>query len=187
MACRGRKTRSAQLQEHGRRAAGGQKKEIIDLFSKYKVYSEKELASRFIILCEGYTKTVVIEGNLAALIAKTQILPAALRYQTQVAAAVNGGKAAGIDVATQFEELKSCSAKRFLRCSRASASSKRRCTIIPREMLTPMPRAPATRFCRQWPTCARRPTSWKPWSPTISGRCRRTGKCSSLSEDDRRV
>jgi glutamine synthetase len=83
-----------------------QKKEIVDLFSKYKVYSPKELASRFIILCEGYTKTVIIEGNLMSMMAKTQILPAAFRYQAQVAAAVNGGKTAGVDVSSQFEELK---------------------------------------------------------------------------------
>ncbi|HUB25930.1 MAG TPA: glutamine synthetase III [Tepidisphaeraceae bacterium] len=86
------------------------KKEIIDLFSKYKVYSEKELASRFVILSEVYTKTVIIEGNIAAFMAKTQILPAALRYQTQMAEAVNTGKAAGVDVTTQMEELKALSA-----------------------------------------------------------------------------
>jgi glutamine synthetase len=86
------------------------KKEIIDLFSKYKVYSPKELTSRFVILSEAYTKTVIIEANLTSLIAKTQILPAALRYQTQVATSVNAAKAAGIDVSAQFEELKLLSA-----------------------------------------------------------------------------
>jgi glutamine synthetase len=82
------------------------KKEIVDLFSKYKVYSEKELASRFVILSEVYTKTVIIEGNIASFMAKTQILPAALRYQTEMAEAVNTGKTAGVDVTTQLEELK---------------------------------------------------------------------------------
>jgi glutamine synthetase len=82
------------------------KKEIVDLFSKYKVYSEKELASRFVILSEVYTKTVIIEGNIASFMAKTQILPAALRYQTEMAEAVNTGKTAGVDVVTQLEELK---------------------------------------------------------------------------------
>jgi glutamine synthetase len=86
------------------------KKEIVELFGKYKVFSEKELASRFIILSEIYTKTVTIEGNLASFIAKSQILPAAIRYQTQVASSVNAAKAAGIDVSGQFEELKVLSA-----------------------------------------------------------------------------
>ena len=82
------------------------KKEIIDLFGKYKVYSEKELASRFVILSELYTKTVTIEASMALLIAKTQILPAALRYQGQVADAVNATKAAGVDVGAELDELK---------------------------------------------------------------------------------
>ncbi|MGA2230322.1 MAG: glutamine synthetase III [Tepidisphaeraceae bacterium] len=86
------------------------KKEVIEVLSKYKVYSEKELASRFIILSEGYTKTVTIEANLTSFMARTQILPAALRYQTQVADSVNAAKAAGVDVAAQFEELKVLSA-----------------------------------------------------------------------------
>jgi glutamine synthetase len=85
------------------------KKEIVELFGKYKVYSEKELASRFVILAEIYTKTVTIEANLTALIAKTQILPAAIRYQTEVAKSVNAAKTAGVDVSGQFEELKTLS------------------------------------------------------------------------------
>ena len=85
------------------------KKEIVELFSKYKVYSEKELASRFVILSELYTKTVTIEGNLTDFMAKTLILPAAFRYQGQVASSVNAAKTAGVDVAAQFEELKTLS------------------------------------------------------------------------------
>jgi glutamine synthetase len=86
------------------------KKEIVDLLSKYKVYSEKELASRFVILSESYVKTVNIEGNLTAFMAKTLILPAVLRYQGQVAGSVNASKAAGVDVSATFEELKILSA-----------------------------------------------------------------------------
>src|SRR5262249_11984093 len=37
--------------------------ETIALFSKYKVYSEKELRSRFNILSEAYVKAVQIEGK----------------------------------------------------------------------------------------------------------------------------
>jgi glutamine synthetase len=87
-----------------------QKKDVVDLLSKYKVYSEKELASRFVILSEMYTKTVTIEGNLTSNIAKTQILPAALRYQGQVASAVNATKTAGVDNAGQLDLLKALSA-----------------------------------------------------------------------------
>ncbi len=73
------------------------RKDTIELFTKYKVYSERELQSRFAILCENYVKTVNIEGQLTSMMARTMILPAALRYQGEVAAAVNATKAAGVD------------------------------------------------------------------------------------------
>ncbi|MFT3786619.1 MAG: glutamine synthetase III [Tepidisphaeraceae bacterium] len=84
-------------------------KETIDLFSKYKVYSEGELKSRFNILSEAYTKAVQIEGKTALFMAKTQILPAALRYLTEVAQGVAAAKAAGVEAAGA-ELLKSLNA-----------------------------------------------------------------------------
>jgi glutamine synthetase len=83
------------------------RKDSIDLFTKYKVYSERELQSRYAILSESYVKTVTIEGNLTAMMARTMILPAALRYQAQVAEAVNATKAAGVDNSAQVSLLKS--------------------------------------------------------------------------------
>ena len=70
-------------------------KETIELFDKYKVYTAGELKSRYNILSEAYTKAVVIEGKTALGMAKTQILPAALRYQREVAESIAAGKAAG--------------------------------------------------------------------------------------------
>jgi glutamine synthetase len=78
----------------------------VDLFSKYKVYSKRELESRFNILCENYIKTVSIEARCMSVMARTQVLPAALRYQGEVATAVNATKAAGVDNAAQVELLK---------------------------------------------------------------------------------
>jgi glutamine synthetase len=69
--------------------------ETIALFSKYKVYSEKELRSRFNILSEAYVKAVNIEGKTALNMAKTMILPAALRYQLEVGQSIAAAKAAG--------------------------------------------------------------------------------------------
>src|SRR5689334_9769454 len=60
------------------------RKDTIDLFTKYKVYTEKELHSRFNILAEAYAKTLNIEANTALVMAKTMILPAALKYQKEV-------------------------------------------------------------------------------------------------------
>jgi glutamine synthetase len=72
------------------------RKDTIELFTKYKVYSEVELKSRYNILCEAYVKTISIEGKTALNIAKTLILPAALKYQKDVADSVAAAKAAGV-------------------------------------------------------------------------------------------
>jgi glutamine synthetase len=77
----------------------------IELFTKYKVYSERELNSRFAILCEGYIKTVAIEGRCASMMARTMILPAALRYQAQVAQAIAALAGAGVQVPSRQKEL----------------------------------------------------------------------------------
>ena len=82
------------------------RKDSIELFTKYKVYSEGELKSRFNILCETYVKTVAIEAKLTKFMGQTQILPACLRYQAEVATAVNATKAAGVDNAAQLGLLK---------------------------------------------------------------------------------
>jgi glutamine synthetase len=82
------------------------RKDSVELFGKYKVLSERELQSRYFIFSEKYVKEVSIEANMMVMMAKTMILPAALRYQAEVAAAVNATKAAGVDPAAQLEHLK---------------------------------------------------------------------------------
>jgi len=71
------------------------KKETVDLLTKYKVYTEKELQSRYVILAENYTKTIDIEGQTALNIARTMILPAAMRYQRELGESIAAAKAAG--------------------------------------------------------------------------------------------
>ncbi len=82
------------------------RKDTLDLFAKYKVYTPKELESRFNILSEAYVKTLNIEANTALMMAKSQILPAAVRYQTELAQNVMALKGAGVsgntDVLTQL-------------------------------------------------------------------------------------
>jgi glutamine synthetase len=82
------------------------RKDSIDLFTKYRVYSEGELKSRFNILAENYVKTVAIEAKLTRFMGQTQILPACIRYQGEVATAVNATKAAGVDNSSQANLLK---------------------------------------------------------------------------------
>ncbi len=83
------------------------RKDSVELFTKYKVYSERELQSRLAILAENYVKTVAVEAKLTAFMAKTMILPAALRYQTEVATAVSTTKAAGVENTAQADLLRS--------------------------------------------------------------------------------
>jgi glutamine synthetase len=52
----------------------------IEVFGKYKVLSERELSSRFEVWIEQYVIRANIEAETAESIAKTMILPAALRY-----------------------------------------------------------------------------------------------------------
>lgn len=82
------------------------RKDTVELFTKYKVYTEGELKARYNILCETYVKTVAIEAKLTRFMGQTQILPACLRYQGEVAATVAAVKAAGVENAPQLTLLK---------------------------------------------------------------------------------
>jgi glutamine synthetase len=73
-----------------------QQPDVIALFDKYKVLSPRELHGRYEIYLEQYCKVVNVEANLTAKIAKTSILPAALKYQTELAGNVAVVKAAGL-------------------------------------------------------------------------------------------
>ena len=69
----------------------------VALFSKYKVYNDRELHSRYNILSENYAKTITIEATMTLTMGRTMILPAALRYLTEVAATAKGLKDVGIE------------------------------------------------------------------------------------------
>ncbi|HVS71190.1 MAG TPA: glutamine synthetase III [Phycisphaerae bacterium] len=79
-------------------------KESVDLLGKYKVLNEREVHSRYEIFLEGYKKTINIEAQLTASIAKTMILPAAIRYQGEIAHSLAAAKAAGINVGNLGEQ-----------------------------------------------------------------------------------
>jgi glutamine synthetase len=52
----------------------------IDVFGRYDVLSERELHSRYEVAVEQYVTTINIEGETAASIARTMLLPAAVRW-----------------------------------------------------------------------------------------------------------
>ena len=71
--------------------------EAIALFAKYGVFTEHEAHSRFEVGAEQYVLAVAVEANLTLEIGTTTILPAATRYQTELAQNVVALKGAGID------------------------------------------------------------------------------------------
>jgi glutamine synthetase len=73
------------------------KKETIALFKKHKVLSEVELHSREEIYLEQYVLSLAVEGKTCVRMAKTSVLPAAIRYQTELAANISTLKAAGVN------------------------------------------------------------------------------------------
>jgi glutamine synthetase len=76
------------------------KPDAIELFGKYGVFSERELHSRYEVRLEQYALTIAVEAKLTLEIGTTIILPAALRYQTELAQNVAALKAAGIEPST---------------------------------------------------------------------------------------
>ena len=72
------------------------KPESIELFEKYNVFSERELHSRYEVRLEMYALTIGVEAKLALELGSTVILPAAIRYQTELAQNVATLKTAGM-------------------------------------------------------------------------------------------
>ncbi|HTI40008.1 MAG TPA: glutamine synthetase III [Vicinamibacterales bacterium] len=71
------------------------KPDVVRAFEKYGVMNERELHARYEVAVEQYNKTINIEAQLMALMANRYILPAAYRYQAEVAQSVAAVKAAG--------------------------------------------------------------------------------------------
>lgn len=71
--------------------------ESVELFEKYGVFNERELHSRYEVRLEQYALTIGVEAKLALELASTVVLPAAIRYQTELAHNVATLKAAGIE------------------------------------------------------------------------------------------
>jgi glutamine synthetase len=74
--------------------------EAMALFSHYGVFSSREMHSRYDVALEQYALSVGVEARLTLEMANTQILPAALRYQTELATNVTSLKAAGVEADT---------------------------------------------------------------------------------------
>ncbi|MDF1776166.1 MAG: glutamine synthetase III [Rhizobiaceae bacterium] len=72
-------------------------KRYTELFGKYGVLSERELDSRYEVYAEQYIHAVNVESNLVVEMARTMVLPAAVRYQGELASSLANLKAIGIE------------------------------------------------------------------------------------------
>ena len=70
---------------------------IKELFEKTGVLSTTELESRFEVYAEQYILSIEVEAKLVVEMAKTLIYPAAIKYVTELSAAMAGFKELGLD------------------------------------------------------------------------------------------
>ena len=84
-------------------------KKALDLFDKYKVLSNVELKSRYLIRLERYIKDLEIEVKCLNNICLSQVIPAATAYQKGLSKAIIGAREAlgkSVDFSAQQELLK---------------------------------------------------------------------------------
>ena len=81
------------------------KPETLELFAKYNVFNARELHSRYEVRLEQYALTICVEAKLALEMGATVVLPAAVRYQTELAQNVATLKAAGVEPSTALLDM----------------------------------------------------------------------------------
>ena len=81
-------------------------KKAMALFDKYGVLNNRELRARVDVLHEQYITIVAIEARTMVSMLKTQVLPAAIRYQTELAEAVAATQSTGVDCRGTLEQLR---------------------------------------------------------------------------------
>ncbi|MEW6249226.1 MAG: glutamine synthetase III [Planctomycetota bacterium] len=75
------------------------------LFERYQVLNRRELAARVDVNYEKYVRTLGIEARTLVCTLRREVLPAALRFQADLAHAVNVTLAAGVDCADTKQQL----------------------------------------------------------------------------------
>ena len=81
----------------------------IELFEKHHVLTRVELASREEVGYESYSKAINIEARTMLDMARKEIIPAVIRYTTDLAKSVHTVKSVGADASLQESELNKCS------------------------------------------------------------------------------
>jgi glutamine synthetase len=80
-------------------------KKAVRLFGQYGVLSERELRARVDVLWEQYNAKLGIEARALVAMLRTRVLPAGLRYQTDISGVVAGAQAAGVDFEDTWGQL----------------------------------------------------------------------------------
>ena len=78
----------------------------VKLFKKFGVYSEVELHARQEILLENYSKVINIEALTAADMAKTEILPAVMKFGKEICDIAASKKAVGLEPTVEMATAK---------------------------------------------------------------------------------
>ena len=76
----------------------------IELFTRHGVFTENEIRSRYEILLENYCKTIHIEALTMIDMVKKSIIPAAIRYQKDIADTAASKKAVSPDLSIDLEK-----------------------------------------------------------------------------------
>ena len=96
----------------------------LKLFTKHKIYTEIEIASRKEILLEEYSKTINIEALTMLDMLKKDIIPACIAYNKKIVDAAIAKKEIGISADLEIEQAEQLSEKIALLCQRQQALEK---------------------------------------------------------------
>ncbi len=83
--------------------------EAIDLFGRYGILSEPEAHSRYEIALEQYVLTIDVEAAAVLKMASTAVLPAAVRFQTELASNAAALRSVGLEAdLSLLEQVSAC-------------------------------------------------------------------------------
>lgn len=77
--------------------------EVMEVFLRHGILSEREMVSRQEILLENYARTIIIEGHVLADMVRCQVLPPAREAESRAAATLQAVKSVGGDDAAEKE------------------------------------------------------------------------------------
>ena len=145
----------------------------VEVMGTYDVLSERELESRYEVFVEQYVAKLNIEAETTFTMAKTLLLPAAIRYLGELGLA---GESAGVaTITSEVTGLVDAFVEGIAALGEANASHPAGDAAGRGQV------RPGHRRARPWTPCARWPTSSSRSCRTRSGRCRSTRRSSSSS------